>query len=67
MRKKPELVSVSMIVWDLNRSLYGLVTVFDDGYSHREPWGNYDETFHMLKLRSRDIAGTLIPGRTRSL
>jgi hypothetical protein len=60
--KKPELVSVSMIVWDLKRGVYGLVTTFDDGVYIREPWGSYDDTFNMVVARSCDIRGVLSPG-----
>jgi hypothetical protein len=61
MRKKPELVSVSMVVWDSKRGIYGLVTTFDDGVWIREPWGNYDDTFEMVVSRSSDIRGIVSP------
>jgi hypothetical protein len=55
MRKKLDLVSVSMIPWDLNRGIYGVLTEYSDGFSEKEVWGSYEDTQLMVQIRALDI------------
>jgi hypothetical protein len=58
-KRKPELVAVKLVEWYPRRGIYGIVTEFDDGFCYHEPWGSYDDTFNMVRIRSGDIRGKL--------
>jgi hypothetical protein len=56
-KRKPELISVKMVLWSRQGPVYGLETRFDDGVCLTEPWGSYDATFQLMEMRSEDIRG----------
>ena len=56
MRKRPKLIGVRLIPWELNGDIYGVACEYDDRITTREMWGSYDETAVAVSLRQRDIA-----------
>jgi len=54
-RRKPELVSVRVIPWDVRNGLYGILCEFDDGETVGEMWGTRDETELAAAIRATDI------------
>jgi len=54
-RRKPELISVRVIPWDLQRGLYGMLCEFDDGETFGELWGSREQTELAAAIRARDI------------
>jgi hypothetical protein len=56
MRKRPKLIGVRLIPWEMNGDIYGVACEYDDGMTTREMWGSYGETAVAVSLRQRDIA-----------
>jgi hypothetical protein len=54
-RRKPELVSVRVIPWDVQQGLYGLFYEFDDGETFGEMWGTREECELAAAIRAQDI------------
>jgi hypothetical protein len=54
-KRKPELVGVRVIPWDLQQGLFGLVHEFDDGEHVCEVWGSWEETEVAAAIRMQDI------------
>ena len=55
MRKRPKLIGVRLIPWEMNGDVYGVVCEYDDGITTREMWGSYGETMVAVSLRQRDV------------
>lgn len=55
MCKRPRLISVRMIPWEMNRDIFGIACEYDDGVTEREMWGTQEETELAVCLRSREI------------
>jgi hypothetical protein len=56
MHKRPQLIDVRLIPWEMAGDLYGIACEYDDGVTVREPWGGYAETLIAVAIRKRDIA-----------
>jgi hypothetical protein len=56
MRKKPKLIGVRLIPWEMKGDVYGIACEYDDGVTIREMWGSYGETVIAVNLRQRDIS-----------
>ena len=54
-KRKPELVAVKVIPWDEAHGFYGLLTIFDDGESVSELWGDIRQTEIAAAIRRKDI------------
>lgn len=54
-RRKPELVSVRVIPWDMPNGIFGILCEFDDGETVGEMWGTRDETEIAAAIRAADI------------
>jgi hypothetical protein len=54
-KRKPELVAVKVVPWDEAYGFYGLLSIFDDGESVSELWGNIKETEMAAAIRRKDI------------
>jgi hypothetical protein len=54
-RRKPELVSVRVVLWEENQGLYGMVYEFDDGETFAEVWGTREQTELAADIRKQDI------------
>ena len=59
MRKRPKLIGVRLIPWEMSGDVYGVACVYDDGISTREMWGSYGETMVAVSLRQRDIVSEM--------
>ncbi len=55
MRKRPKLIAVRLIPWEMSGDIYGLACAYDDGVTTREMWGSYGETVVAVSLRQRDV------------
>ena len=55
MRKRPQLIGVRLIPWEMNSDLYGIACDYDDGETVRELWGTYGETAIAVSVRKNDI------------
>jgi hypothetical protein len=56
MRKRPKLIDVRLIPWEMNGDIYGVACEYDDGVTTREMWGGYGEAVVAVSLRQLDIA-----------
>jgi hypothetical protein len=65
-RKKPELVDVQVIQWDVLGGLYGVMTTYDDGVVEREPWSDLAHTRLTVALRRMEIRQERLPRRSIS-
>lgn len=54
-RRRPALVSVRVIPWDVANGLYGILCEFDDGETFGEPWGSLEETRVAAAVRAGDM------------
>lgn len=55
MRRRPLLIDVRLVPWEMNSDVYGIACDYDDGVSTRELWGTYGETVIAVSIRKRDI------------
>jgi len=58
-RKKPNLIGVRIIPWEMNGEVFGIACAYDDGVETREMWGSYEETLIVATLRQRDIVSAV--------
>ena len=59
MARRPVLLSVRIIPWEIHGGLYGIACEYDDNVETREPWGTYHETQVAVSLRQRDIVSAI--------
>jgi hypothetical protein len=59
MRKRPNLIGVRIVPWEMDADLYGIVCEYDDGIEVREMWGTYAETEIAATLRQQDIVSAM--------
>ena len=55
MRRRPMLIGVRIVPWEMERDLFGIVCEYDDGETTREMWGSYLETMLAVELRQSEI------------
>ena len=56
MRKRPKLIGVRLIPWEMKGDVYGMACEYDDGVTTRELWGSYAEAVQAVSLRRGDLA-----------
>jgi hypothetical protein len=59
MRKRPNLIGVRIVPWEMDVDVFGIVCEYDDGIETREVWGTYEETEIAATLRQRDIVSAM--------
>ena len=59
MRKRPQLVDVRIIPWEMSGDVFGIACEFDDGVEAREKWGTLEETLQAAMLRKQDIVSVI--------
>ncbi|MPZ38822.1 MAG: hypothetical protein GEU95_12310 [Rhizobiales bacterium] len=64
MRRRPQLVDVRLIPWEMNCDLYGIACEYDDGETVREVWGTYGETMIAVSVRKKDVVSRVNLRRT---
>ena len=64
MRRRPVLIGVRIVPWEMNCDLFGIACDYDDGESTREMWGSYLETMLAVDLRQSEIASAVNIKRT---
>jgi hypothetical protein len=64
MRRRPRLIGVRIVPWEMNCNLFGIVCDYDDGESTREMWGGYAETMRAVVLRQSEIVSAVNTKRT---
>jgi hypothetical protein len=55
MRRRPKLIDVRIVPWEMECDLFGIVCEYDDGETIREMWGSYLETRLAVDIRQGDI------------
>jgi len=55
MRRRPMLIGVRAVPWEMDSDLFGIVCEYDDGETTREMWGSYLETRLAVDIRQGDI------------
>ena len=55
MRRRPMLIGVRVVPWEMECDLFGIVCEYDDGETTREMWGSYLETRLAVDIRQGDI------------
>ena len=59
MRKRPQLVDVRIIPWEMSGDVFGIACEFDDGVEVREKWGTFEKTLQAAMLRKQDIVSVI--------
>ena len=59
MRKRPNLIGVRIVPWEMDVDVFGIVCEYDDCIETREVWGTYEETEIAATLRQRDIVSAM--------
>ena len=55
MCRRPMLIGVRVVPWEMDSDLWGIVCEYDDGETTREMWGSYLETRLAVDIRQGDI------------